>query len=150
MKRYALALFWLFSIAIAYYCGNNRLNVEQHVVFEKRVDTLRITTPEILVIHTVGKVPALLPLAADTTDSAVVEIPVEQAVYSDSNYTAYVSGYRPKLDSLIMVKSINTVRLSGKTSTRQSRWSIGVQAGYGMTPRGPQPYIGLGVGFRIL
>ena len=143
--------FWLFSLIAAYHVGSTSRASRQAVIIEKRVDTLRIRTPEIVVIHTLGKVQASLPLANDSTDSAVVAMPVQQAVYSDSNYTAYVSGYRPKLDSLIMIKSINTVHFSADNRpSRLSRWSIGLQAGYGITPCGPQPYFGVGIAFRIL
>ena len=44
-----------------------------------------------------------LPIANDTIcvsdtikDSVFVEVPIEQKVYSDSNYTAWVSGYNPR------------------------------------------------------
>ena len=36
-----------------------------------------------------------------------------------------------------------------KTTEQQSRWSWGIQAGMGITPKGLQPYIGLGATFRF-
>ena len=35
-----------------------------------------------------------------TKDSILVEVPIEQRVFADSNYTAWVSGWRPVLDSI--------------------------------------------------
>ena len=76
-------------------------------------------------------------------DSVLVEIPIEQKVYGDSNYTAWVSGYLPKLDSIQVYRRETVIR------TRAKRWSIGVQAGYGITTRGFAPYAGVGVTYRI-
>lgn len=74
-------------------------------------------------------VPTVIVQPGDTT--AVVSIPMQQAVYSDSLYTAWVSGYRPRLDSLhLHIPHTYTVR-----SQPQPRWSIGLSAGpgYGLT-----------------
>ena len=97
-----------------------------------------------------------LPIAKDTIcvsdtikDSVFVEVPIEQKVYSDSNYTAWVSGYRPRLDSI----SITHTEVSHKlvnNSKGSKRLYIGIQVGYGITPRGMQPYLGLGVSYRFV
>lgn len=76
-------------------------------------------------------------------DSILVEIPIEQKVYGDSNYTAWVSGYLPKLDSIQVYRRETVIR------PRSKRWAIGVQAGYGITTRGFAPYAGVGVTYRI-
>ena len=81
-------------------------------------------------------------------DSVFVQIPIEQKVYSDSNYTAWVSGYNPKLDSI----SITHTEVSHKlvnNSKGSKRLFIGIQVGYGVTPRGMQPYLGLGVSYNF-
>ena len=81
-------------------------------------------------------------------DSVFVQIPIEQKVYSDSNYTAWVSGYNPKLDSI----SITHTEVSHKlvnNSKGSKRLFIGIQVGYGITPRGMQPYLGLGVSYNF-
>ena len=89
-------------------------------------------------------------------DSAEVEIPITQKVYEDSLYRAYVSGYRPNLDSLIIFPrhDITTVT-NGYTypKSRQKRWGIGIHVGYGMTmSRTPQftPYIGFGISYNLI
>ncbi len=94
------------------------------------------------------------PAAADSLpgkpDTANVVIPVEQKVYQDSCYTAYVSGFRPSLDSLIFHPKVNTVIINKKTKPK--RWSIGLQAGYGVslqqTPK-IYPYLGIGISYRL-
>lgn len=85
-----------------------------------------------------------------TPDSAEVVVPITQTVYEDSIYTAYVSGYRASLDSLIfrMPREVVTV----KEYSKPKRWSVGVQVGYGVTLKGtPQfaPYVGVGVSYNL-
>ena len=89
-------------------------------------------------------------------DSIAVDIPITQKVYEDSMYRAYVSGYRPSLDSLIIFPrhDITTVT-NGYTypKSRQKRWGIGIHVGYGMTMgRTPQftPYIGFGISYNLI
>lgn len=97
-----------------------------------------------------------LPIVKDTIcvsdtikDSVFVQVPIEQKVYSDSNYTAWVSGYNPRLDSI----SITHQEVSHKlvnNSKGSKRLYLGIQVGYGITPRGMQPYLGLGVSYRFV
>lgn len=90
------------------------------------------------------------------TDSVEVVIPITQRVYEDSLYTAYVSGYEPKLDSIAVYprREIVTVTNNNYTAPKPKRWSIGVQAGYGVTLKGgtpqPAPYIGIGVSYNLI
>lgn len=84
------------------------------------------------------------------TDSVEVQIPITQKIYEDSIYTAYVSGYNPSLDSLIFRIPQETMTIT--KYTKPKRWSIGIQAGYGMTLKGmPQftPYIGVGISCNL-
>ena len=98
-----------------------------------------------------------LPIANDTIsvsdtikDSVFVEVPIEQKVYSDSNYTAWVSGYRPRLDSIhITQKEVSFHNLVNNNSEGSKRLFIGIQVGYGITPRGMQAYLGLGVSCKF-
>lgn len=80
-------------------------------------------------------------------DSVEVELPIEQKVYSDSLYKAWVSGFDARLDSIYIYQPTRYITI--KTTEQPSRWSWGVQAGMGITPKGLQPYIGLGATFRF-
>ena len=80
-------------------------------------------------------------------DSVEVELPIEQKVYSDSLYRAWVSGFDARLDSIYIYQPTRYITI--KTTEQQSQWSWGVQAGLGITPKGLQPYIGLGTTFRF-
>ena len=80
-------------------------------------------------------------------DSVEVELQIEQKVYSDSLYKAWVSGFDARLDSIYIYQPTRYITI--KTTEQQSRWSWGIQAGMGITPKGLQPYIGLGATFRF-
>lgn len=91
---------------------------------------------------------------SETADSVNVAVPITQTVYEDSLYTAYVSGYNPKLDSVILYPRREITTITNKyTSPKPKRWSVGIQVGYGVTLKGntPQmaPYIGIGVSYSI-
>ena len=124
-------------------------------------DTLRVTvTDTVRVLQPVARdsvviryVTERLPVVRDTVavvcevgkDSAEVEIPIIQKRYADSTYTAWVSGYRPSLDSIHVYRQKETITIKEK----QRRWNVGVTAGYGVTPKGLQPFVGLGVSWRV-
>ena len=97
-----------------------------------------------------------LPIAKDTIcvsdtlkDSVFVQVPIEQKVYSDSNYTAWVSGYRPRLDSISITHKEVSFHKLVNNSKGSKRLYLGIQVGYGITPRGMQPYLGLGVTYKF-
>lgn len=147
MRTLCVALLWTASVFVAYMCG--RCGQRGVVTMtERRTDTVRVTRPETIYVRQLGSRQVRLPLADSVVhdgDSVDVEIPVEQAVSEGEGYRAYVSGYRPRLDSLVFVRTENIAL----PPARQKRWSVGVQAGYGLTPRGLQPYIGVGIAFRL-
>lgn len=84
------------------------------------------------------------------SDSAEVELPITQKTYSDSTYTAWVSGFRPSLDSIHVYPRREVVTVTNTVRGKPKRWGVGVHAGYGVTPHGLQPYIGVGVNYSIL
>lgn len=147
MRTLCVALLWASSVFAAFMCG--RYGQYRVVTMtEIRIDTVRVTQPETVYVRQLGSRQVRLPLADSVVtecDSADVEIPLEQSVSEGEGYRAYVSGYRPRLDSLVFVRTENIAL----PPARQKRWSFGVQAGYGLTPRGLQPYIGVGIAFRL-
>lgn len=80
-------------------------------------------------------------------DSAAVVIPITQKVYGDSTYRAYVSGYRPRLDSIFVFPEREVVTISQKAKPK--RWGIGIHAGYGVGKDGLSPYLGIGVSYNL-
>ncbi len=80
-------------------------------------------------------------------DSATIHLPIKQHVYETDTYRAYISGYRSNLDSIFITNKTTEVIVKKQAMT--NRFNIGVQAGYGLTPKGFQPYVGFGVSIRI-
>ena len=79
--------------------------------------------------------------------SQQIALPVEQKRYDDSLYTAWVSGYRPSLDS-IEIRVPEVTRTVTKTIVKTApRVSVGVQVGggVGVFSRQPDVYVGVGV-----
>lgn len=92
------------------------------------------------------------PTAIDT-----IELPRIQRTYKDSTYTAWVSGYEPRLDSIEVyrktIKETVTIQMPAEKKKRTfwQRFNIGVQAGYGLglDDKKTHPYVGCGIGFNL-
>lgn len=99
----------------------------------------------------IGKDSADVLTAADHFIDAAqtVVLPITQKMYRDSSYTAWVSGYAAALDSIEVYPRTLIVRQTAPPAAKPRRWSMGVQAGYGLTPKGLQPYVGVGVSIRL-
>lgn len=85
-------------------------------------------------------------------DSAMVILPAMQRVYADSLYVAYVSGFEPRLDSIsIKVPHIYTT-ITKTVDKPARRWAVGptIGAGYGITGKQADVFVGLSVTYNIL
>ena len=84
-------------------------------------------------------------------DTITMEVPVEQKRYDDSLYTAYVSGYRPQLDSIRLHLPSTITETTITQRIAPPRLSIGIQigAGYGIINHKPDIYLGIGVQWRF-
>ena len=87
-------------------------------------------------------------------DTAYIVIEREQKHYRGDNYEAWVSGYRPRLDSIYVFPETRYITNEIQVKRKPHKWGIGIQAGYGVTlPNGkPQmaPYIGIGISYNIV
>lgn len=93
-------------------------------------------------------IPEISPEELITETDSTYEIPITQKVYSDSSYTAYISGYHARLDSIFVRHQIINNNIT-KTITKKKRWTFGLQAGVYATPKGIQPGIGIGASCNI-
>lgn len=90
------------------------------------------------------------PLLGEAKDSVSVDVPIVQKRYSDSTYTAWVSGYEAKLDSIRVYKKREVVTINKIIKEPPNRFVVSLNIGYGLTPyNGLQPYIGVGVGYKL-
>lgn len=148
--KYALALLVGFGVGVWYW---NTRPIETQVV--ERIDTITIKVVEEKVVYRdVVRKDTVYVAVANTTDtpdtkedSVNVVIPIERKVYADSLYRAVVSGYKPSLDSMTVYPRTTIVKTTIEQPRSPFAFSVGVQMGYGITPRGCQPYAGLGVSF---
>lgn len=84
------------------------------------------------------------------SDSVAVEIPITQKRYDGENYSAWVSGYEPSLDSIFVSQRTDVVTIREKKPP--NKWHIGVQCGVGYTFKSKQfePFIGVGLSYSII
>lgn len=79
-------------------------------------------------------------------DTVEVSLPIVQKVYRDTNYTAWVSGYEPRLDS-ISVRHRTIIET--RTVTARGRWGVGLGVGLGVGSGGPGVGVGFGVFYKL-
>lgn len=96
-----------------------------------RADTAKLTSADVEVT---------------TPDSLTLQLPITQNVYEGEDYKAYVSGVYPSLDSLFVYprREIVTIKKPPK------RWHIGPTVGFGYTPHGFEPFIGISLTYSII
>lgn len=106
-----------------------------------KVDTLLISPP---------MAPLLVFRLTDTIRIGDTVVYREQAYYEDSLYRVWVSGYRPRLDSLqIFPKTVYRTVTNDIYHTivpKKKRWGLGLQVGYGY-PGGL--YLGVGMSYNL-
>ena len=97
-----------------------------------------------------GTVPMARPMAQNAgtvpDDSIEVGIPIVQKRYEDSLYTAWVSGFEPKLDSIRLYtpEIQTTVTKTVYEPTPLLTLGLQVGGGYGLINRQPDIYVGIG------
>lgn len=87
------------------------------------------------------------PDVAENTDSATVVVPISQVVYQDSTFLAWVSGYSVNLDSIYVMNRTDVITTTVYQPPK--RWHVGISAGYGYSPKGFQPYVGIGLSYSL-
>lgn len=157
-----LGVLLLFNIvnAIGYFVNEHRnshsseMKVKVDTLFV--YDTIFVEKPVIKKVEIIDTLLLTVPIT-DTLmlhDTVLVHLPIEQRQYSDPRYTAWVSGYRPQLDSIQIYQQTQYITKEVKTVTKPKRWGIGLQAGYGVTLHNnqvfPAPYIGVGLNWNFL
>lgn len=111
-------------------------------------DTVRDSIPYPVIETVVQEIPELFPvyitMDGDTIHEPIyVPVPISQKEYQTEDYHAWVSGYKPSLDSVWVYPEKIIIR------EKSARWGIGVIAGYGIGRNGLSPYVGVGGYWRI-
>ncbi len=94
--------------------------------------------------------PNLYQSVPDTESEDSLELEITQKVYSDSTYTAYVSGYEPRLDSIFVRQKVITNTIHETRTIKEKnfrRWNVGLIGGYGygFQSKTFEPFIGVGL-----
>lgn len=161
MNRFAyIFIALLFGFALGWF-----LRPPHEVVsVEQRIDTVYYAKPTPIVVSTerrIVNVPRLLFAPADTVkvvhavaiadkgDSVTLDVAIEHREYRDSTYRAVVSGavvgdIHPTLDFIETYNRTTTI-----TVERPKRFAVTAGIGAAYTPKGFQPYVGVGVGIVI-
>ena len=165
-KNILILVLLLFALVLGFILGRGKRGeerVKERIKTEvvTKYDTIRAAAPkpihDTIVKWQEARVPREhfrdLTKMTKGSDSVDVTLPITQRIYKDSNYTAWVSGYQPKLDSIHTYnKMVYTTRTIERTVTKPTnRWGIGINAGYGygINSKLFEPYIGVGVTYVI-
>lgn len=121
-------------------------------------ETKIVKEPHFLDFRPVRALPAVLPLyapdsgpqAAKRADSVAVVVPITQNYYAGEDYRAWVSGYRPRLDSLQVFPEIREIRVQ-QPQQRRARVGFGIAAGPAViwTPEGVKGGAGVAAGLTV-
>lgn len=143
---------WILVILLAVACAVAWFRPHEPLPAEIRTET-KVNT--VVKVDTLLISPPMAPLLVfqliDTIRIGDTVVYREQAYYEDSLYRAWVSGYRPRLDSLVVFpKTVyqtvtNDIYHPVAIKSKKKRWGFGLQAGYG--PGGW--YVGAGVSYNL-
>lgn len=153
------------------------LSAERREVVRIVRDTIRVESPRSVGDRTETAVTRRLPLAelkssplatdsgatesgvigladslARTADSVTVTVPIVARTYSDSmTYRAVVSGFEPRLDTLVIYPSprVEVVAPTAVTERTRRHWGIGLTAGAAVTSHGIVPGLTVGVTYTF-
>lgn len=144
---------WILVILLAVACVVAWFRPHEPLPAEIRTET-KVNT--VVKVETLLISPPMAPLLVfrltDTIRIGDTVVHREQAYYEDSLYRAWVSGYRPRLDSLqIFPKTVyqtvtNDIYHPVAIKPKRKRWGLGLQVGYGY-PGGI--YAGGGISYNL-
>ena len=147
-----LSLLLLISICLnIYQCREASETVKSTTKIEYRTRTVR--SPVATSTKGVGQIPVAVKIVSHTGKDTIcdtVYLPRKQTEYRDSDYTAYVSGYEAKMDSIsVRTKIITNTNTVVKTKYRRINIGITGGYGYGLNSKTFEPFIGVGVTYNL-
>lgn len=142
-------IFGMLSFLWGSYTGVSRVESSTDTVTVVRIDTVmfeKVVPKQVTFVKTIRDT-----LISTDTVLTEVYIPINRYVFSDSLYSAEISGYRVSLDKMEVFNREVTNTVTNTVIKRvPKRWGLGVSAGYSYTPVGFQPYIGVGVNYNVI
>lgn len=161
MKQFVCCiLLFVLGAAAGVLLPRSCINTDHRGEVETRTDTLyvRDTTVEIRPVFdaeiTVPDMAVVIEDSIIVKDDSLLVLPMQQRHYKGDNYEAWVSGYKPQLDSVWVFPETRYITKEVKVQRKPTRWGIGIQAGYGVGVSSGQvrafPYIGVGISYNIV
>ncbi len=154
MEKVKDFLFIFLMTAMVFLCGwcsrpvdSSRTEQTTRIDTVVVTDTVRITEFKVKEQKVVDTVYYSIIDTIRLRDTLYYALPREIKQYEDSLFFAQVSGIQPNLDIIEVYPKTKVVTIY--TEPPERRWSFGLQAGYGITPKGFQPYLGGGVTYRF-
>jgi len=161
MKQVLIYLGIAAALVAAFLFG--RVTVKNAPIIEERVDTVVVYKIDTItrnkpVYVTNRVVDTMLVQVRDTLmlrDTVYMALEREQKEYTDSLYRAWVSGYQPALDSILIYATTKIVEIERVIDRKPKRWGLGVSAGFGATVSRDrtvnlEPYIGIGINYNLV
>ena len=155
----ALLIAMMIGFGVGMFVGHSSVDIEERCDTIVRTDTVHVEKPvakDSVIVRTEKvylKVPAeptqteenYAQISTDSIrDSVMVEVPIEQKVYEDSTYKAWVSGFKPSLDSINVYQRTEVVTVT--KFQKPKKWSLGIGAGASLGTDGKiRPSITVGV-----
>lgn len=146
------ALSWGLVVLLVIACVAAWLRPHKSLPAEIRTETKIQTVVKTDTILISAPMAVFFRFTSDTIHIGDTVVMREQAYYEDSLYQAWVSGYRPRLDSLqVFPRTVyqtvtNDVYHPVLIKSKKKRWGLGLQVGYGY-PGGF--YVGAGVSYNL-
>ena len=126
-------------------------------IYKTRIDTLKIDQPIYIkqkeIHRDTVKINIEKQVVKQVNDTVFIDLPIEQKIYSDSSYTAYVSGYNPSLDSINIFQNEKTILINQNIiNNKKKRFSIGpmVGIGYDFSNNNLSPIVGLSIQYNLI
>ena len=154
MKPYKIILVLLLVVA-AFLGGYHTARIKQNLITESdtiiRIDTIRDSIPYPILETQIELIPEPFPeyiyQGKTIYDTIYINLPHVQREYLSKDYHAFVSGYKPSLDSIEVYT--RTEYINNTVYIKPRKWGIGVIAGYGIGRDGLSSYLGIGCYYRI-
>lgn len=143
---------WILVVLLAIACVAAWFRPHEPLPAEIRTETKIQTVVKTDTFFISAPMAVFFRFTSDTIHIGDTVVMWEQAYYEDSLYRAWVSGYRPRLDSLqvyprtVYQTVTNDVYHPVLIKPKKKRWGFGLQAGYGY-PGGF--YVGTGVSCNL-
>jgi hypothetical protein len=152
MKKYLIGVIIVLSILLLFFIRKSNKPIQYREIRDTitvvKIDTIRINKPIYIKERVIDTI--LVPIF-DTlrlNDTLYQPIVKTQKYYTkDSVYQAWVSGYRPTLDSINVFQKNVTETVTIRVP--QKKWGVAAIGGYGVGKNGLSPYVGVGLYYRI-